>query len=684
MRGIERINPDALRRRRSSRLARRARAITGAPGPSLGLDASSPPRDEAVFWLTVAAEIEHALMVQYLYAAYSLNPAVAGARAGDVEKAKQELLQIAREEMGHLVTVENLLLLVGAPLHLGREHSPYGSQVYPFRFRLERLTLDSLAKYVVAESPDVPPDEIPGLTDEDRRLLATEIEQRARRGNDDVEIRNVGPIYHRLRHIFSQRLDDADFRLDRAAYQARWSDWGFEASRGTSGLEVLVHSFGHDDAPSARAAAVTAIEAIGMQGEASDMAVDTTESHFERFLAIFKLMKGLEAELGREPVWPVARDPNTSRAPAEETPAPQNVVEAAMERRVEEGRITVPRTRAWAELLNLRYRLLLQCLLHAFHRADAPYAADGDRSPKGLLQWWAFSEMRHIKKIAEKLVQMRKDAADGSLNAGPPFELPVTLGLSQFEADRWRMHADALAASMAVVVGLRAGPDASDPFLAALADSDGQALRAALAIAAGEPAAPALTGGYGKTLAALDEAVRGFDIGRHGAFWRGLDRDQLVASEVAGGPVIVPGDPGHSPLLERIGLPDSDRRRMPRYRPRMPQERIDHVRAWIAAGAPDDVPAGFRLAGEPSPLPEPAGPVTAAPGFASDIRVLFRASDRNAMLAYSLDLHDYQQVKEKADLILEYLEDGSMPCDGAWPAERIALFRAWRDRGCQP
>lgn len=36
-------------------------------------DPSLEPRDEAVFLLTAAAEIEHALMVQYLYAAYSVR-----------------------------------------------------------------------------------------------------------------------------------------------------------------------------------------------------------------------------------------------------------------------------------------------------------------------------------------------------------------------------------------------------------------------------------------------------------------------------------------------------------------------------------------------------------------------------------------------------------------------------------
>jgi hypothetical protein len=27
------------------------------------------------------------------------------------------------------------------------------------------------------------------------------------------------------------------------------------------------------------------------------------------------------------------------------------------------------------------------------------------------------------------------------------------------------------------------------------------------------------------------------------------------------------------------------------------------------------------------------------------------------------------------------LTDGSMPCDGAWPAEQVDLFRRWLDDG---
>ena len=113
------------------------------------------PRDEAVFLLHTGAEIEHALLVQYLYAAYSLKSAkeVPQEHAAKVRAWKRTLLDIAREEMGHLITVQNLLRLVGGPLNLEREDYPFRSQLYPFPFRLEPLSKASLAKYVVAEMP---------------------------------------------------------------------------------------------------------------------------------------------------------------------------------------------------------------------------------------------------------------------------------------------------------------------------------------------------------------------------------------------------------------------------------------------------------------------------------------------------------------------------------------------------
>ena len=69
--------------------------------------------------------------------------------------------------------------------------------------------------------------------------------------------------------------------------------------------------------------------------------------------------------------------------------------------------------------------------------------------------------------------------------------------------------------------------------------------------------------------------------------------------------------------------------------------------------------------------------------FARDIRPLFRDEDVEAM-RYAFDLGHYEEVKANAEGIYERLADGSMPCDGAWPADRIALFRRWMDEGSAP
>jgi len=71
--------------------------------------------------------------------------------------------------------------------------------------------------------------------------------------------------------------------------------------------------------------------------------------------------------------------------------------------------------------------------------------------------------------------------------------------------------------------------------------------------------------------------------------------------------------------------------------------------------------------------------------FASDIRPLFRDSpDVEAMKSFGLDLSSYADVKAQAEAIYSRLEDGSMPCDEAWPKEQIARFKQWMDDGMAP
>jgi truncated hemoglobin YjbI/CDGSH-type Zn-finger protein/uncharacterized Fe-S cluster protein YjdI len=67
-------------------------------------------------------------------------------------------------------------------------------------------------------------------------------------------------------------------------------------------------------------------------------------------------------------------------------------------------------------------------------------------------------------------------------------------------------------------------------------------------------------------------------------------------------------------------------------------------------------------------------------GFEQHIKRLFRERDRSSM-KFVFDLWSYDDVAEHADAILQRLQDGSMPCDGAWPPERVAVFRRWVETG---
>ena len=69
--------------------------------------------------------------------------------------------------------------------------------------------------------------------------------------------------------------------------------------------------------------------------------------------------------------------------------------------------------------------------------------------------------------------------------------------------------------------------------------------------------------------------------------------------------------------------------------------------------------------------------------FEADIKPLFRDSDRAAMRR-AFDLWSFADVTAHSSKIAEKLQDGSMPCDGPWPADRVALFNDWLAGGSRP
>jgi truncated hemoglobin YjbI/CDGSH-type Zn-finger protein len=102
--------------------------------------------------------------------------------------------------------------------------------------------------------------------------------------------------------------------------------------------------------------------------------------------------------------------------------------------------------------------------------------------------------------------------------------------------------------------------------------------------------------------------------------------------------------------------------------------------SWVC----DATPASRVSAAEPQGQSEAASVVlpTAdeAVSFEQHIKPLFRERDRKSM-TFAFDLWSYDDVRQNAAGILDRLKDGTMPCDGAWPDEWVAVFRRWTESG---
>ncbi|NOU14981.1 MAG: hypothetical protein HOO92_13625 [Methylococcaceae bacterium] len=71
--------------------------------------------------------------------------------------------------------------------------------------------------------------------------------------------------------------------------------------------------------------------------------------------------------------------------------------------------------------------------------------------------------------------------------------------------------------------------------------------------------------------------------------------------------------------------------------------------------------------------------------FDTDIKPLFRQKDVVAMKKYgAFDLHSFEDVKTNSNEILKRLQDGTMPCDGAWQKDNIDKFNTWIQEGMNP
>jgi hypothetical protein len=452
----------------------------------------------------MGASIEHALMVQYLYAAYSLRDDVEQAR-----RWREVLLLIAREEMGHLLTVQNILALLGGPINIDREDYPFETPFQSFPFQLERLTRGSLACYCYAEMPV-------GLERDPKRAAEydairedAETHVRQQGGKFGAEVKHVGELYHQIVKILGdpRKIPDHCF-VDAAFGQMSWDDWGRsyrgEPAPKTTTPEVAVQT-GPERASlfirkvTTREQAILALAELSEQGEGlveveelmggthvlraireNVRKIAPERSHYGRFHAIYEQLRDKDPS---EFSWNVPCNPSSDYS--ENRPSAQGTTA---------GRIPIEsrRSRRWAGLFNVRYRMLLTWLLHALtltRRHPPPATAH----LRGQIIHRAFGEMYNMKVIAEILVKSPlKDDQDPddlqdpkSLRAGPPFQMPFRLTLPPNERDSWRIHREAIQTSLKLCTKLLSDKKhayavetrpAARSYLAALMQADRDAL----------------------------------------------------------------------------------------------------------------------------------------------------------------------------------------------------------------
>jgi len=415
-----------------------AAAALAAAGVTV-LPQPDPPltrRDSAVFLMQLAAEIEHALLVQYLYAAFSLDRTAPGVPSS----AFSSIFTTAKEEMGHLLTVQNILLALGSSASLFRENMPIDTDFYPFPFMLEPVSKASLAKYVLAEMPD-------------GGLPAAKLSQvKADAGVTGAFVVNqVGHLYRGIVE-FLEGADDAIFDGSLVTLQGDPGDWHAGSPSVTrdpaTGLPTDVGAGVFVRQVRTRAEALDALRIIALQGEGAAGAAGAA-SHFKRFLAVYDAAVTAPGRIS----FGVPTHPNTNTSPGP--------VEAG-------GAITHPVSRLWAQLLNNRYRMLLACIGHYL-------AIDQSANGRTSLAEFAFEEMSNIAVVSKNLVTLDRTTTPADGKAGPPFEMPYTLLFPVKPVSRWRMQQDLIDDAAMLKDRIVAAPQ-GDPrhVLDALSDDPGR------------------------------------------------------------------------------------------------------------------------------------------------------------------------------------------------------------------
>jgi Ferritin-like len=368
-------------------------------------------REELSNALTEAAELEHGLTCQYLFAAFSMkqrtNEGITDLQLGRINSWKGKILRIAQQEMAHLATVCNLLTAIGGAPQFRRPNFPQPPLYYSpdIAFELERFSRSALKRFVEFERPETAEPVIAGIAPEPLPSW-----------------KHVGELYSEIKNGFGI-IDEQSLFI------------GPNTSEDTQPWGLSVQPRGAHD----RQSAVSAIDEIIKQGEATTTA--GPESHYQIFFKIAKeLNDEKQANPSFDPARPVASNPLTRV------------------HRDSKGRtlITNPATLEVAELFNVSYGTMLLMFMQYYS-----FAGESD-AQRGALRGALRAAMKAvIRPLGEILTEMPMGLENPGQNAGPGFELYGDLRLPTNWRVSWKIFLERLVAEAAEADRLRGLPNAS-------------------------------------------------------------------------------------------------------------------------------------------------------------------------------------------------------------------------------
>lgn len=118
-------------------------------------------REQLIYALCEAAELEHGLTCVYLFTAFSmkslLDEDIDEIQQDQIRNWKSVILRVAHQEMEHLGLVCNMLNAIGGPQHFDRPNFPQPAEYYQTAVPMElnKFSLKSMAAFMAFEKPEI-------------------------------------------------------------------------------------------------------------------------------------------------------------------------------------------------------------------------------------------------------------------------------------------------------------------------------------------------------------------------------------------------------------------------------------------------------------------------------------------------------------------------------------------------